>query len=384
VAVLELDGPPIAEVDGEIEYLPVVDPDADVPEPVDGPDAIIAGFGVTADHSNGSPDLNHAFVKVWDDARCSATNSYGAEYDPATMVCAGWFEEGDTQAVDACQGDSGGGLARTDDSGDIAADVLLGVVSFGKGCGLPQYPGVYADLSNEELNAYATGSVGQRPVLTRGPVVRREGAELVCDPGAWDGDDDVTQRWERGRRVSDTWQGTPIAGASGLRYTTAASDAGKELACVERAANDWGEPEAFGSIKLPPPPKVTPPTGPPVSMTIPSVDVPIETRPHTRLAARSCKRGRCRVTVRIADAGGLAGMRVAATLQRVTGCRTRRQRRTKACRPQAIVARRLAEGRFSLDTRKLRPGTYRLTVVAADAGGTKQQRPTVITLRAKR
>jgi hypothetical protein len=125
------------------------------------------------------------------------------------------------------------------------------------------------------------------------------------------------------------------------------------------------------------------PAAPPVSITIPSI-TPATTHPSTRVVSRRCARLRCRVTVAISDAGGLAGLRVAGTLRRVTGCGTRKQRRSKACRARAVAARRLTLGRFLLDARELRRGTYRLTIVAADADRTKQRRPTVVTLRVGR
>lgn len=49
------------------------------------------------------------------------------------MICAGELGVG---GRDACQGDSGGPL--------VVDDQLHGVVSWGYGCALPQYPGVYA------------------------------------------------------------------------------------------------------------------------------------------------------------------------------------------------------------------------------------------------
>uniref|UniRef100_A0A7S1BEN0 Peptidase S1 domain-containing protein n=1 Tax=Corethron hystrix TaxID=216773 RepID=A0A7S1BEN0_9STRA len=58
------------------------------------------------------------------------------------MLCADSSEEG----KDACQGDSGGPLILTGEDPTGKEDVLVGLISWGIGCGT--YPGVYARINN--------------------------------------------------------------------------------------------------------------------------------------------------------------------------------------------------------------------------------------------
>ncbi|XP_026734167.1 trypsin CFT-1-like isoform X2 [Trichoplusia ni] len=81
------------------------------------------------------------------------------EYYPVTssMLCAGILDVG---GKDACQGDSGGPL--------IYSGVVVGVTSWGYGCGQPRYPGVYARVAsysnwiNATVARYNAGSLSSK------------------------------------------------------------------------------------------------------------------------------------------------------------------------------------------------------------------------------
>ena len=92
----------------------------------------VYGWGRTTESGQNSPVLRSAEVPVADDATCG--RAYGG-FDAGTMFCAGAPEGG----RDACAGDSGGPF--------VVGDRLVGVVSFGTGCGRPDSPGVYTRLA---------------------------------------------------------------------------------------------------------------------------------------------------------------------------------------------------------------------------------------------
>ncbi|KAM9332726.1 enteropeptidase [Pholidichthys leucotaenia] len=101
-----------------------------------GTKCFISGWG--EDENGYLPDiLQEAQVPLVDQHQCQFQLP---EYTiTSSMLCAGYPEGG----VDSCQGDSGGPLMCLDDG----YWTLIGVTSFGIGCGLPQKPGVYARVS---------------------------------------------------------------------------------------------------------------------------------------------------------------------------------------------------------------------------------------------
>jgi secreted trypsin-like serine protease len=112
---------------------------------IEGRPATVAGWGATDpdDIFDFSTELLAAEVPLVDQEVC------GELYQDATfpaggiqpsMLCAGDLVDG---GVDACVGDSGGPLLVMEGSDQL----LAGVVSFGEGCGQPEFPGVYTRAS---------------------------------------------------------------------------------------------------------------------------------------------------------------------------------------------------------------------------------------------
>lgn len=102
----------------------------------------IAGWGLQDESSSSlSPYLMEADVNFVDNEECNKILGYGRISD--NMICAGDLING----RDACQGDSGGPLIYVKDNGDgTTSTELLGVVSWGIGCGRVGLPGVYSSI----------------------------------------------------------------------------------------------------------------------------------------------------------------------------------------------------------------------------------------------
>ncbi|XP_060921571.1 serine protease 27-like [Labrus mixtus] len=100
----------------------------------------VTGWGtIGTDVPLGFPQtLQEVTVPIVSNTRCS--QSYSSI--TSNMICAG-LEEG---GKDSCQGDSGGPLVCK--SGSVWVEG--GVVSFGRGCALASFPGVYARVSQFE------------------------------------------------------------------------------------------------------------------------------------------------------------------------------------------------------------------------------------------
>ncbi|KAI8464993.1 MAG: trypsin-like cysteine/serine peptidase domain-containing protein [Monoraphidium minutum] len=122
---------------------------------------LFSGWGTTStnagdDGMDGSlaSYLQYGVGRYLDTATCSA--AYGnPTWWQSDFVCAGGIASVDGGSVpfqDTCQGDSGGPLmfntASPEDplAGAAAADRLVGITSFGDGCGQAGLPGVYANV----------------------------------------------------------------------------------------------------------------------------------------------------------------------------------------------------------------------------------------------
>nr|XP_055069578.1 transmembrane protease serine 6 [Misgurnus anguillicaudatus] len=97
----------------------------------------VTGWGALREGGGASDVLQKVDVRLVSEQAC--VRSYGYAITPR-MICAGYRSGG----KDACQGDSGGPLVCQEPSGRW---FLAGVVSWGRGCGRPDYYGVYTRIT---------------------------------------------------------------------------------------------------------------------------------------------------------------------------------------------------------------------------------------------
>ncbi|KAF5276940.1 hypothetical protein FQA39_LY18534 [Lamprigera yunnana] len=90
----------------------------------------VSGWGALSS-GGGSPSVLYA-VDVQEFTYSACNSAYGSITD--RMICFG------APGKDSCQGDSGGPLV------DVTNKEQIGIVSWGRGCALPRYPGVYSNV----------------------------------------------------------------------------------------------------------------------------------------------------------------------------------------------------------------------------------------------
>ncbi|XP_073898195.1 transmembrane protease serine 11C-like [Castor canadensis] len=103
-------------------------------------DVVVTGWGTLKSDGKSPNILQKGLVKIIDNKTCNSEKVYGGVITPG-MLCAGFLEG----HVDACQGDSGGPLVSEDSKGTW---FLVGIVSWGDECALPNKPGVYTRVTH--------------------------------------------------------------------------------------------------------------------------------------------------------------------------------------------------------------------------------------------
>lgn len=95
--------------------------------------------------------LKELDVRVTSDLECQTNALLG--FSPDTEICAAEI------LGDSCQGDSGGPIFTTRANGRL---VQMGAVSYGLGCALPGFPGVYAELNAPTIASWLRATMKKK------------------------------------------------------------------------------------------------------------------------------------------------------------------------------------------------------------------------------
>jgi len=150
------------------------------------PSLTLASLVQNITHNNSPTLLQHVDIPLIGNEQCNGM--YGGGITDV-MMCAAKPGGG----VDSCQGDSGGPLFVDTGSADKPVHVQVGVVSFGIGCALPEYAGVYAAVGTtyEWINGVINGED-----MNANEVALGEGAcPMRAEPGLPAGTEDGAT-WE--------------------------------------------------------------------------------------------------------------------------------------------------------------------------------------------
>ncbi|XP_053206902.1 clotting factor G beta subunit-like [Panonychus citri] len=112
----------------------------------------VAGWGRLSYHGRSSHKLRSARLEIVPNQQCNQSyvnlnSSSIPEGIKSDQLCAG-TSEGER---DSCQGDSGGPLtmrAPSEDEFNLDVHYQIGLISFGRGCAVKEYPGVYTRITD--------------------------------------------------------------------------------------------------------------------------------------------------------------------------------------------------------------------------------------------
>jgi hypothetical protein len=356
--------------------LPVISGAEWAPVNIPGTSALVSGWGTTSYDGLRTDQLLSVQVPLVSDDPCNGDYAAYGGIDPPVMVCAG---DTTTGQLDACQGDSGGPLALQQTGGVMPADKLIGIVSFGVGCGDPAFPGVYTEVAEPGIRAFVTDPApvpvprnSSRPTITGTALV---GQTLTCDKGTWTGADAYDYQFGNGSQTN---------------YTVTAADVGRQIVCYVRGRNAGGyavvQSVATQVVQAAP---ATTPQPVPVAPTMPPIESPQDTTaPVAHIVSGSCVKRRCTLGLTVTDAGfstGIKGIsaKVVSTYRTTCVKRGKRVACTKK-RTRTLSAARSAIATFRVIASGLPVGTNRFTVFATDNAGHRQLLPAVATLRTRR
>lgn len=116
----------------------------------DGAALTVSGWGTEFFGSPFIPSqLKAVDVEAVADEHCTTNRTQG--FQDESEICA------ESLGGDSCQGDSGGPLFGALADG---RRVQVGIVSYGLGCAVPEFPGVYGEVNNASIHDFVTRTAG--------------------------------------------------------------------------------------------------------------------------------------------------------------------------------------------------------------------------------
>ncbi|XP_076683204.1 soluble guanylate cyclase 89Db [Andrena cerasifolii] len=135
IAIIEMDRP--VDVNGVVRTACLPEDKA-----IDytGATATVVGWGRTSENAPVSEELRKVNLPILSQEECDQAG-YQKNRITENMFCAGYLEG----ELDACFGDSGGPLHVKGTYGHLE---VIGIISWGRGCARPNFPGIYTKLTN--------------------------------------------------------------------------------------------------------------------------------------------------------------------------------------------------------------------------------------------
>lgn len=140
IAIMKLRSP--AEFTDYVRPICMLPPGYSLPSSTN---AIVGGWGKN-EGDEFSQVFKFATAHVFSSAECNRFAGAGYTRNDGTQFCIGYEQGG----IDTCQGDSGGpAIVKID-----GAWTLIGVVSFGDGCGKSNKPGVFTNIAHRSISGF--------------------------------------------------------------------------------------------------------------------------------------------------------------------------------------------------------------------------------------